>query len=58
MYWETSANEIPVPLSGLSRLAMSVLIAGIIFFGVYSQPILNALKQPTVVVTETAIDSD
>jgi NADH-quinone oxidoreductase subunit N len=56
MYWETSTNEIPVPLSGLSRLAMSALIAGIIFLGVYPQPVLNALKPPRVVATETAID--
>ena len=34
-------------LSGLSRLAMAAMIAGIIFLGVYPQPILNALKRIT-----------
>jgi NADH:ubiquinone oxidoreductase subunit 2 (subunit N) len=58
MYWETSTSETPVPLSGFSRVAMSALMAGIIFLGVYPQPILNAVKQPRVVVTETALDRD
>jgi NADH-quinone oxidoreductase subunit N len=44
MYWEASANNVAVPLSGLSRLTMSALIAGIIFLGVYPQPVLNALR--------------
>jgi NADH-quinone oxidoreductase subunit N len=44
MYWETSANHVAVPLSGLSRVTMSALIAGIIFLGVYPQPVLNALR--------------
>jgi len=44
MYWEASANGVAVPLSGLSRLTMSALIAGIIFLGVYPQPVLNALR--------------
>lgn len=44
MYWETPAGETVVPLSGLSRLTMMVMIAGIIFLGVYPQPILDALK--------------
>jgi NADH-quinone oxidoreductase subunit N len=45
MYWESSTNEAAVPLSGLSRAAMMVMIAGIIFLGVYPQPILEALKR-------------
>jgi NADH-quinone oxidoreductase subunit N len=44
MYWEDPASVVAVPLSGLSRLAMSAMIAGIIFLGVYPQPMLNALK--------------
>lgn len=44
MYWEAPTGDTAVPLSGLSRAAMVVMIAGIIFFGVYPQPILNALK--------------
>lgn len=46
MYWEeSSAKDITFPLSGLSRLAMSLMIAGILFLGVYPQPILEALKR-------------
>ncbi len=45
MYWESPANDAPVPVSGLSRLTMAAMIAGIIFLGVYPQPILNALNR-------------
>jgi NADH-quinone oxidoreductase subunit N len=44
MYWETSAADVPVPVSGLSRLTMVAMMAGIIFLGVYPQPVLNALR--------------
>ncbi len=44
MYWETSPSSEAIPLTILSRVAMSLLIAGIIGFGVYPQPILNALR--------------
>jgi NADH-quinone oxidoreductase subunit N len=44
MYWEGPTSDTAVPLSGLSRAAMMVMIAGIIFLGVYPQPILDALK--------------
>jgi NADH-quinone oxidoreductase subunit N len=56
MYWETSANDMAVPLSGLSRVTMAAMIAGIILLGVYPQPILNALKptRETIVTTASA----
>ena len=44
MYWDGSAIDAPVPLSRLSRVAMTMMIAAIIVLGVYPQPILNALK--------------
>jgi NADH:ubiquinone oxidoreductase subunit 4 (subunit M) len=34
-----------IPISALSRVAMSALILAIIGLGVYPQPILNALKR-------------
>ncbi len=58
MYWETSTNEVPVPVAGLSRLTMSALIAGIIFLGVYPQPILNALEPREVASQAALIDRD
>jgi NADH-quinone oxidoreductase subunit N len=48
MYWQPSANNAPIPTSILSRAVMIVLIAATILFGVYPQPILNALKPPRV----------
>jgi NADH-quinone oxidoreductase subunit N len=45
MYWEGPVNEATYPLSGLSRVAMSAMIAGIIFLGVYPQPVLDALRR-------------
>ena len=44
MYWETTLNPEPIAISGLSRVTMVGLIAGIIVLGVYPQPILDALK--------------
>jgi NADH-quinone oxidoreductase subunit N len=44
MYWEAPATDAAIPLSGLSRATMIVMIAGIIFLGVYPQPVLDALK--------------
>jgi NADH-quinone oxidoreductase subunit N len=44
MYWQPSARIDNIPVSGLSRLAMSALIVAIIWLGIYPTPILNALK--------------
>ncbi|MBA3651072.1 MAG: NADH-quinone oxidoreductase subunit N [Chthoniobacterales bacterium] len=45
MYWvEPAANAAPITVSPLSRFTMTLLMAAIFVFGVYPQPILNALK--------------
>jgi NADH-quinone oxidoreductase subunit N len=44
MYWETPSDDAAVPVSGLSRLTMTAMIAAIVFFGIYPQPVLNALR--------------
>ena len=45
MYWDSSAVEAtPIPVSGLSGCAMSLLMIAIIVLGVYPTPILNALR--------------
>ena len=44
MYWLEPAKPEPVPVSRLSRLTMSLLIAAIFILGVYPQPILDALR--------------
>ena len=52
MYWLAPAAEAgPVPLSVLSRLTMTLLIAAIFVLGVYPQPILNALNPPAARAT-------
>jgi NADH:ubiquinone oxidoreductase subunit 4 (subunit M) len=45
MYWASSENNDAIPVSALSRVVMILLIAATIVFGVYPQPILNALKR-------------
>jgi NADH-quinone oxidoreductase subunit N len=56
MYWQPATNDARIPISGLSRLAMLLLILGIIWLGVYPRPILNALqpKNGPVMLTTTA----
>jgi NADH-quinone oxidoreductase subunit N len=44
MYWEMSSDESAVPVSALSRVTMTAMIAAIVFFGIYPQPVLNALR--------------
>jgi NADH-quinone oxidoreductase subunit N len=47
MYWLEPVKTEPVQLSTLSRLTMILLIAAIFVLGIYPQPVLNALNQPT-----------
>ena len=43
MYWESAAKIDSIPVSALSKLAMTLLIVAIIWLGIYPQPILRAL---------------
>ena len=45
MYWQSSSDVGSVPVNGLSRVAITALIIGTIWLGVYPQPILEALKR-------------
>jgi NADH-quinone oxidoreductase subunit N len=45
MYWQSSSDVGFVPVNGLSRIAITALIIGTIWLGVYPQPILEALKR-------------
>ncbi|MEY2540018.1 MAG: NADH-quinone oxidoreductase subunit [Verrucomicrobiota bacterium] len=56
MYWQPATNTERIPISGLSRFAMIILILGTICLGVYPKPILKALepKSGPVMVTSTA----
>ncbi len=44
MYWEAPSGEVAFPISGLSRVMMTAMIAAIVFFGIYPGPIVNALR--------------
>lgn len=44
MYWQPTANNEIIAISRLSRVVMILLIIATFFFGVYPQPILNALN--------------
>jgi NADH-quinone oxidoreductase subunit N len=44
MYWQSAAKTDRIPVSGLSRIAISAMIVATIWLGVYPQPILDALK--------------
>jgi NADH-quinone oxidoreductase subunit N len=44
MYWEAPTGEVAVPVSGLSRFTITAMMAAIVFFGIYPQPIVNALR--------------
>jgi NADH-quinone oxidoreductase subunit N len=45
MYWQSAVKTETIPVSGISRVAISALIVATIWLGVYPQPILNALKR-------------
>src|SRR5438874_2058198 len=45
MYWQSANNSEPISVTALSRLAISALIVATIWFGIYPQPILDALKK-------------
>ena len=44
MYWQSSSSVQNIPVNILSRIAITALIVGTIWLGVYPQPILEALK--------------
>jgi NADH-quinone oxidoreductase subunit N len=44
MYWEAPSADGAVPVSGISRLAMTAMIGAIVFFGIFPGPIVNALR--------------
>jgi len=45
MYWQSTAKLDMIPVTGLSRFAISALTVATIWLGVYPQPILNMLKR-------------
>jgi NADH-quinone oxidoreductase subunit N len=51
IYWNSSSRTDGIPISALSRITMTGLIGAIIWFGIFPQPIFNALHRgPAAVV--------
>lgn len=44
MYWQEPNDDTPITLAPLTKFAIGTLTALIFFFGIFPQPILNALK--------------
>ena len=59
MYWNAASNPARIPVSGLSRFAMVALMLGIVWLGIYPQPILNALNsknRPVMISAERPLN--
>lgn len=56
MYWQPATKTDSIPVSGLSKLAMSALIVAIICLGIYPQAIFNALAPQSGPVMVTAME--
>jgi NADH-quinone oxidoreductase subunit N len=57
MYWQPAAKTDSIPVSGLSKLAMSALIVAIIWLGIYPKAIFKALEPQRGPVMVTAAES-
>jgi NADH-quinone oxidoreductase subunit N len=53
MYWEAPAGDVAVPVSLVSRISMAAMMAGIIVFGIYPRPVVDALRPPAATVSAT-----
>jgi NADH-quinone oxidoreductase subunit N len=54
MYWQPATSEQPIAVGKLSRAVMIMLMIATIVFGVYPQPIFNAMKsQPASVALKS-----
>jgi NADH-quinone oxidoreductase subunit N len=45
MYWQSAPKTDNIRVNGLSRFAISALVIGTIWLGIYPQPIFDALKR-------------
>ena len=44
MFWREPGEQSPVVVSGLSKLAVATLVAGILLLGIFPGPVLNSIK--------------
>jgi len=52
MYWEPSGTGSPIQISSLSRAIIVTLLAATVLFGIYPQPLLNAMKSPRASIAQ------
>jgi NADH-quinone oxidoreductase subunit N len=50
MYWQTPTTNSAIPLTAISRATMATLTFATVFFGLYPQPILRAIKPQSATV--------
>jgi len=54
LYWHDPVETAPIPLSVLSKLTITLLVASIFFFGINPKPVLSALRTSAPSVAMTA----
>jgi NADH-quinone oxidoreductase subunit N len=54
MYWQQPNDATVISLTPLTRLTVGALAFGILFFGIFPQPILNMLREPPPVASTQA----
>jgi len=51
MYWHEPGDTTPIRVAPLTRFTIGALTLGIFFFGIFPQPILRLLENPTPLPT-------
>ena len=51
MYWHEPGDATPIKVAPLTRFTIGALTLGIFFFGIFPQPILRLLENPTPLPT-------
>jgi NADH-quinone oxidoreductase subunit N len=54
MYWQEPTDSSAIALSGLTKAAIALLVAGVFVFGINPKPVLSALGKQPAPVTATA----
>jgi NADH-quinone oxidoreductase subunit N len=44
MYWKDSSDEAPIRVSLLTKFSIALLVFGVVYLGIFPQPILNMLS--------------
>lgn len=55
MYWQPSTITSTIPISWLSRAMILALLTATVLFGIYPQPLLNAMKPPANMAVKSTV---